>query len=100
MFLELDSLCKKKAQKIYINRYQTGGGPPLTTVLTDLEERLLSILGEICIQGIHVVELGLVQNLQVSLINHYKLLKIVLNCSNYFICIQFLVFLFTLQDFV
>ncbi|KYB26024.1 hypothetical protein TcasGA2_TC033925 [Tribolium castaneum] len=51
---------KRKARKIFVYRYITGGGGALYVVLTNLEERLLHVLGNVNVNGFkNVIELGL-----------------------------------------
>lgn len=50
---------KNKAKRIFVHRYQTGGGLPIDIFLSFLEEKLLQILGETTVFGIRIAELGL-----------------------------------------
>jgi hypothetical protein len=50
---------KRKARKMFVHRYVTGGGSPICIILTHLEERLLQIIGQLTVNGLKVHELGL-----------------------------------------
>ncbi|KAF5269895.1 hypothetical protein FQR65_LT05694 [Abscondita terminalis] len=63
---DFKSNLKKKAAEINRLRAQTGGGPPTEKILSDLEQRLLSLLGESFYAGCKTKELG-VQNLGISI---------------------------------
>ncbi|KAF5279254.1 hypothetical protein FQR65_LT15459 [Abscondita terminalis] len=59
VFTEWTSKIKTKARNIYNHRLQTGGGGPINLILTDLEEKLLSLTGAVVVKGIsEVSELG------------------------------------------
>ncbi|CAG9762006.1 unnamed protein product [Ceutorhynchus assimilis] len=49
---------KHKARAIYVSQHLTGGGFPTPKILTVLEEKLLCIIGILCIHGMLVPELG------------------------------------------
>lgn len=42
---------KKKVQKIRQHRNRTGGGSPCKVVLSEFDERVISIVGEFCVDG-------------------------------------------------
>jgi hypothetical protein len=50
---------KRKARKMFVHRYVTGGGSPICIILTHLEEGLLQIIGQLTVNGLKVHELGL-----------------------------------------
>ncbi|CAG9786538.1 unnamed protein product [Diatraea saccharalis] len=56
---DLKNNIKKKAAKIHKAAYGTGGGPALQIRLTELEERVLNIIGPQSATGLPVVEAGL-----------------------------------------
>ncbi|CAG9832746.1 unnamed protein product [Diabrotica balteata] len=49
VWIDLKNKVKKKASVIRNSRTQTGGGPPLKGILTDLEERIIRIIGDTAI---------------------------------------------------
>ncbi|KAJ8909270.1 hypothetical protein NQ315_016577 [Exocentrus adspersus] len=51
---------KKKARQIYVENHRTGGGLPYDKELTDLEAMLIQLLGKLCVSGMAVYELGLI----------------------------------------
>lgn len=52
---------KKKAARMYKFASRTGGGPALNTKLTELEQRVLNIIGMQTATGLAVAEAGISQ---------------------------------------
>ncbi|CAG9840812.1 unnamed protein product [Diabrotica balteata] len=52
VWIDLKNKVKKKDSVIRNSRTQTGGGPPLKGILTDLEERIIRIIGDTAIYGL------------------------------------------------
>lgn len=46
VWIDLKNKVKKKASEIKQSLTRTGGGPPIKVVLSDLEQRILNIIGE------------------------------------------------------
>ncbi|XP_012550439.1 uncharacterized protein LOC114252105 isoform X2 [Bombyx mandarina] len=57
---------KKKAARMYKFASRTGGGPALNTKLTELEQRVLNIIGMQTATGLAVAEAGISQDIVVS----------------------------------
>lgn len=61
---------KKKASTIHHSLIKTGGGPPSKLKLTDLEERVLNLIGSKCVRGITNLDYDSSSFVNVSIICH------------------------------
>lgn len=60
IFWNWTSSIKRKAREIFVQRHLTGGGSGPEKFLTDLESTVFQLLGELCVQGMAVHELGII----------------------------------------
>lgn len=77
---------KKKVQKIRQHRNRTGGGSPSNVVLSELDERIVSIVGDFCADGdSSLTEIGFDDSMDGKL----KKIAFAVNLSEYNVCIFF-----------
>lgn len=70
MWSDLKNNTKKKAAKINRAACGTGGGPALQAILSELEQRVLNIMGPQAATGLlGVAEAGFIQVCNISIIN-------------------------------
>lgn len=71
---DLKNNTKKKAARLNVAANATGGGPPLMLRLTDLENRVLQIIGHLAATGLGVPEAGFSQVIFIVFIKYLHIM--------------------------